>query len=46
MRKERLGEDGLRRLLAYYDPLRGAASELQRIADSLERIETLSEADI
>jgi hypothetical protein len=46
MGKKRAGEDGLRRLLIYYDPLQGVALELQRIADSLERLEMLGEAGI
>jgi hypothetical protein len=46
MGKKRAGESGLRRLLIYYDPLQGVALELQRIADSLERLEMLGEAGI
>jgi len=46
MGKKRAGESGLRRLLIYYDPLQGIALELQRIADSLERLEMLGEAGI
>jgi hypothetical protein len=46
MGRKRAGESGLRRLLIYYDPLQGVALELQRIADSLERLEMLGEAGI
>jgi len=46
MGKKRAGESGLRRLLIYYDPLQGVALELQRIADSLERLEMLGEAGV
>jgi hypothetical protein len=46
MERRRTGEDRLRRLLVFYDPLQGVASELQRIADSFERIEMLGEASI
>jgi len=40
------GEDRLRRLLIFYDPLQAVASELQRIADSLEMVEMLGEAGV
>ena len=40
------GEDRLRRLLILYDPLQAVASELQRIADSLEMVEMLGEAGV
>jgi len=36
----------LRRLLIFYDPLQAVASELQRIADSLEGVEMLGEAGV
>jgi len=40
------GDDRLRRLLIFYNPLQVVAAELQRIADSLERVELLGEAGV
>ena len=45
-RGSKAGEDRLRRLLIFYDPLQAVASELQRIADSLEGVEMLGEAGV
>ena len=42
----RSGEERLRRLLIFYDPMQAVASELRRIADSLERLEISAEASI
>jgi len=46
MGRSKMGEDRLRRLLIFYDPLQAVAGELQRVADSLERIEMLGEAGV
>ena len=42
----RSGEDRLRELLIFYDPMQAVASELRRIADSLERLEISAEASV
>jgi len=42
----RSGEDRLRELLIFYDPMQVVASELRRIADSLERLEISAEASV
>jgi len=42
----RTGEDRLRRLLIFYDPLQVVASELRRVSESLERLEISAEASI
>jgi hypothetical protein len=42
----RSGEDRLRELLIFYDPMQVVASELRRIADSLERLEVSAEASV
>jgi hypothetical protein len=42
----RSGEDRLGELLTFYDPMQVVASELRRIADSLERLEVSAEASV
>ena len=46
MDRKEMDRDRLRRLLIFYDPMQAVASELRRIADSLERLEISAEASV